>query len=109
LDCNGIATDSGRHPEPPHAVLQPGLLHVQVRARLLNARVPEDVLNVMQRPAGLEHARRAFVSQIVKVQIDGLQQGGLAQRYGVALSPIIDPSVEISRSVFGHHRVASPL
>jgi hypothetical protein len=65
--CNAIATDSTRHTKPACAVLQSGRPHVQVRTRLLEDRVPEHVLKVMQWPAGLEHPRGAFVPQIMKV------------------------------------------
>ena len=72
--CNGIATDSCRYAEAPHAVLQPGLLHVQVRRGLFERGVPEHVLDVMQRPPGFEHSRGALVPQIVEVEIDRLER-----------------------------------
>ena len=42
--------------------------------RLLEARVPEHLLHMMERPAGLQQAAGAFVAQIVEVQVDRLQR-----------------------------------
>jgi hypothetical protein len=43
--------------QPPHALLQPGQRHIEVRGGLLQVGVAEHLLHVMDRPARLDEAR----------------------------------------------------
>jgi hypothetical protein len=51
-------------------VVQAAQRRVQVRARLLETRMSEHVLHLMERPTRLEQSRTCLVTQIVKVQIE---------------------------------------
>lgn len=70
--CNRIAT-GGNCLEAPHAFVQPDPCRVQVRRSLGEVRVPEHVLDVVQRPSCFEQPASTLVAEIVEVEIDRVE------------------------------------
>jgi hypothetical protein len=71
--CNGIATRAG-FVQSAHALARAAAPDVEIRARLFEVAVPEHFLHMMQRPARFEQPARAFVPQVMEVQVNRLQR-----------------------------------
>ena len=56
--------------ELPHGRMQAAERRVEVRAGLLERRVPEHVLHMVDRPSAFEQPCPPFIPQVMKVQID---------------------------------------
>ena len=56
--------------EIAHRFVKAAQRRVEVCAGLLERRMAEHVLHVVDRPTGLDQARAAFVPEVVEVQVD---------------------------------------
>jgi hypothetical protein len=71
--CHEFATADGV--EVFHRVLQGDPAGVEVRIRLADVGVPEDLLHVVQGHTRLEPSRSGFMAQVMELQIDGFERG----------------------------------
>jgi hypothetical protein len=70
--CHGFAT---RGIEALHFRPQPGTLRTQIRVRLADVRVTEQIPHFVQLKAAFVPARRRLAPQIMEMQVDPLQVG----------------------------------